>query len=241
MNTKQIAIKFEHTPAFSREDFMVSKSNIEAISMIESWPNWNSFATCIYGPIGSGKTHLANIFTENVYAKSEKFIKKIPFIKACNINLETPHQLFAIHKCLVVEDLDENVDMEALFHLYNLYKNEGGYILFTSTKAPSRMNFSLKDLSSRLNSIPAIEIVDPDDELLSILILKLFSDRQINISPDVIKYIINNAPRSFLYIKKLVEEADIISLARKRAISIPVIKETMNYLETEKDNIYVLF
>lgn len=234
MREMQLPIKFEHTPLFDREDFMVSKSNIEAISIVDSWPNWSFFAACIYGPEGCGKTHIAHIFADNVYAKSDKFTNKIPFIKASNISLDTPHKLFEMHRCLVVEDLDENVDMEAMFHLYNLYKNENGYILFTSKKAPAHLNFSLKDLSSRLNAIPSIEIKEPDDELLSILILKLFSDRQINISPDVIKYMINNAPRSFSYIKKLVEESDLISFSKKRAISIPIIKEAMNYLKNDK-------
>ena len=114
-----------------------------------------------------------------------------------------------------------------MFHLYNLYRNEGGNILFTSQEAPARIKFNLKDLQSRLNIIPSVEIKAPDDELLSSLLIKLFMDRQINVSPEVISYILNNMERSFAYARKIVAETDRLSLSRKRAISISLVKDAM--------------
>ena len=230
---KQIPLEFEHRPCLGREDFMVAKCNAEAVSMLDSWPNWNFFALCIYGPKGSGKTHLANVFSNKVSVFTNHPYK-IPSIKAKDINLELPHHLFEKSKCLIVEDLEEVKDFEAMFHLYNLYRNEGGYILFTSLTAPARINVSLPDLRSRLNIIPAIEIKDPDDDMLSALTLKLFSDRQINISPDTLGYILKNTQRSYSYIRKLVAEIDTISLAQKRAVSIPIIKEAFANLNDNK-------
>ena len=78
-------------------------------------------------------------------------------------------------------------------------------MLWTAETAPSRMFFPLKDLQSRLNMLPSVEIKEPDDLMLQTLVVKLFNDRQILISPDVLTYIVNNAPRSFEYIEKLVE------------------------------------
>ncbi|MFV0626780.1 MAG: DnaA ATPase domain-containing protein [Alphaproteobacteria bacterium] len=227
---KQLPIEFEYKPYYDREDFIVSDNNHEAITFIDSWPNWQSFAVCIYGPRGSGKTHLANIFVETIY-KHTTYAQKIPFINAQDVKLETPHRLFEESKFLVVENLSENVNKEALFHLYNLYRNEGGNILFTSEKAPARMSFGLADLQSRLNSIPSIEIKEPNDELLSMLIIKLFADRQINTTPEVVSYLINNAQRSFAYIKELIKEIDNISIAKKRAVTINIAKEAIAYLE----------
>ena len=126
------------------------------------------------------------------------------------------------------------MNYEAMFHLYNLYRNEGGNILFTSEIAPARLNLPLADLQSRLNTIPAIEIKAPDDYLLSCLVVKLFSDRQININPELVNYIVNNMQRSFSYARNLVEEIDRISLSRKRAVSVPIIKEAMAVLDNSK-------
>ena len=126
-----------------------------------------------------------------------------------------------------MENLNSEINEEAMFHLYNLYRNEGGNILFTSTEAPARLPLKLKDLQSRLNIVPSIEIKAPDDELLSALLIKLFMDRQIVVSPEVISYLLNNMQRSFAYARKIVAETDNISLARKRAVSIPLIKEAL--------------
>ena len=226
VKTKQIPLQFEPIPCLGREDFMVNKSNAEAVSMINLWPDWPFFALCIYGPQGSGKTHLANIFAQHVY-KITNHPYKIPSIEASEINMDSPHRLFEQSRCLIVENIRENINQEAMFHLYNLYRNEGGNILFTAQIPLARMNFSLKDLQSRLNIIPAVELKAPDDELLSTILIKLFSDRQMTISPEILSYIINNMQRSNAYAIKLIAEIDNICLARKRAISIPIVKEAL--------------
>ena len=92
------------------------------------------------------------------------------------------------------------------------------------------MRFKLADLQSRLNIIPAIAIGEPDDEMLAALIVKLFNDRQIMISQETLNYILQNIERSFSFAIKLVEEADFISLAKKRAMSVSIIKEAIEYL-----------
>lgn len=227
-NIEQLSFSFEHQPYLGKEDFMVASCNAEAFSYVESWPNWPFFAICLYGPEGCGKTHLAHMFADNVSVKTH-FPYKIPQVRASDVKPETL-RLFEQHPCLIVEDLNDNINYEAMFHLYNQYRNENGFILFTSEVAPARLNIPLPDLRSRLNIIPSIEIKEPDDELLQALIVKLFTDRQIIISQEVLNYIIANMQRSYAYARKLVEEIDNISLARKRAISIPIVKEALSVL-----------
>lgn len=227
----QIAFNFAPHPYLGREDFMVAKCNFEAVQMIDSWPEWPFFAVCLYGPSGCGKTHLSRIFSDRVSVQTH-FPYKIPCIKAQNLTMEMPFELFKQHPCLIIENLDTNINQEALFHLYNLYRNEGGNILLTSTRAPARWEFTLPDLKSRLNIIPAIAIGEPDDELLSALIIKLFTDRQLTVSPELVNYMIKNMQRSFTYCNKLVAEIDKISLIRQRAISLGIIKEAINNLNS---------
>ena len=66
--------------------------------------------------------------------------------------------------------------------------------------------------------------------MLSALFLKLFTDRQITVAPEVINYMLHNTQRSFAYACKLVAEIDNISLAKKRAVSIAIVKEAINVL-----------
>ena len=230
--TTQLALDFPCRPRLGREDFMVAKCNYAAVTTIDMWPHWPYFATCIYGPSGCGKTHLANVFAQMV-AISTCHPYRIPFIKASQINIDMAHSIFETSQQIVIEELHELKNQEALFHLYNTYRDLGGNILFTSDFAPARINFSLPDLRSRMNIVPSFEISPPDDDLLLALMLKLFNDRQITPSQELLNYPLKNMQRSFSYARKLVEEIDNISLAKKRAISIAIAKEVIASLDSD--------
>lgn len=232
-NIGQLALEFPHRPSLGREDFMVANCNKEAVSTIDLWPAWPHFAICIYGPEGCGKTHLANVFAQMV-AVETSHPYRIPFIKARQLSKDMVHSLFETSPQIVIEDLQNLQNQEALFHIYNTYRDLGGHILFTADNAPARINFSLPDLRSRMNIVPALEIKAPDDELLMVLLVKLFTDRQITPSPELLNYLLHNMQRSFSYARKLVEEIDNISLARKRAISIPIAKEAIATLDSDR-------
>lgn len=227
----QLFFKFENRPDFSREDFMPSKCNEEALRAVESWPNWSFFALALYGPSGCGKTHLAHIFASKVQQSLQKPVR-VSILQTAQIHLKKIDRIYAENPCLVIDNLTQDVDNEALFHLFNMYQNSGGYLLITSEEALARMRFKLPDLQSRLKLIPSIAIGEPDDEMLSALIVKLFFDRQMTISQEVLNYILQNMQRSFAYARKLVAETDAISLARQRAVSIPIIKEAMSIINS---------
>ena len=231
-NITQLALDFPHRPSLGREDFMVAECNFEAVSTIDLWPNWSYFAVCIYGPSGCGKTHLANVFAQMV-ALNTPHPYRIPFIKADLLEKNMAHTLFETSPQIVIENLQNLKNQEALFHIYNTYRDLGGNILFTSDIAPARINFTLPDLRSRLNIVPALEIKEPDDELLMALLVKLFLDRQITPSQELLNFLIKNIHRSFSYVRKLVEEIDNISLAKKRAITINIAKEAINTLDSD--------
>ena len=231
-NITQLPLEFPHRPSLGREDFMVAGCNSEAVANIDLWPNWPYFAICIYGPEGCGKTHLANVFAQMV-AMHTNHPYRIPFIKANQLNKEMAHTLFEQSPQIVIEDLHNLTNQVAMFHLYNTYRDLGGNILFTSNQAPARINFTLPDLRSRMNIVPTLEIKAPDDDLLMALLVKLFTDRQITPTPELLEYLLKNMYRSFSYTRKLVEEIDNISLAKKRAISINIAKEAIATLNSD--------
>ena len=58
--TDQLILKFPSNKAYLKEDYFVSKSNQEAYNFINSWPKWVKRIANIFGPPGSGKTHIAS-------------------------------------------------------------------------------------------------------------------------------------------------------------------------------------
>lgn len=229
----QTAFDFSHPSYMEREDFIVAKCNEDAFKAVDSWPNWLYFALCLYGTKGCGKSHLANLFAQKVQ-QINPHIFRVYSIEAKTADCYLPENLFADSPALVIENLCEKIDNEAMFHLYNYYRDHGGYILFLSEEAPARLNFSLPDLQSRINAVPAIQIGQPDDEMLTMLLLKLFNDRQLKVTPEILRYAVSNMVRSFSYAQKLIDEADRISLIKKSPITVPVIKEAVELLKDNK-------
>ena len=228
-NIKQTAFDFKPSPAYLKEDFMASECNVRALNAIELFPNWPFFALSIYGPKGCGKTHLAHIFKQKVLSNIGK-PTAFEMIDAKEVKMRKVPYLHKNFNYLVVENMRSGMDEEAFFHLFNLYQNEGGYLLLTSEIPLSRLPLKLADLKSRLKMVPSVAILEPSEDMLEALIVKLFTDRQIVVSLDVLNYILQNMERSFSYALKLVECIDEISLSLKRAVTIPIVKKAMQQI-----------
>ena len=57
----QLILKFPANKVYLKEDFYVSSGNYQAYDFVNSWPKWVKRIANIFGPPGSGKTHLASI------------------------------------------------------------------------------------------------------------------------------------------------------------------------------------
>ena len=78
-----------------------------------------------------------------------------------------------------------------MFNIINLSKELNKILLLTSGVELSKLKIKTPDLRSRLDSIQSVRILEPNDDLTSALILKLFHDRQILIKPSIIQYLMN--------------------------------------------------
>ena len=164
MSEKQFILNLRSIPSMHRNDYFVSRTNKEIINWIDIWPNWPHFCLLIYGPNRSGKSHLAYLL---------KDISEGTIIMAKHINKNNIDKLFS-KKCIIVENLEKLDSENALFHLFNMCKENNSKIMFTSSISPKRINFNLPDLRSRILSVPAVELKFPDDKLLEQIIIKQF-------------------------------------------------------------------
>lgn len=211
----QMPLDLGHAPSYLEEDFLFAPSNMEALQWLHRWPDWPHFSLALYGSAGSGKTHLAHIFaarSSGIFASADA----LGDIAA-----------LAAHRAVIVEDGDRGIDEEALLHLHNLLRESGHFLLLTGRAPPSRWKIDLPDLHSRLAAIPAIEIGSPDDALLHAVLLKLFADRQLPVSEEVLAYLLARMERSFAAARALVAALDLASLSRQRAITIQLAREIL--------------
>ncbi|HKJ62502.1 MAG TPA: DnaA/Hda family protein, partial [Hyphomicrobiales bacterium] len=107
----------------------------------------------------------------------------------------------------------------AAFHLLNLARETGFDVLITAREQPGAWNIALPDLRSRLRSAALVTIEEPDEALLSAVLVKLFADRQLQIEPGVVGYILKRAERSMAAIQSLVDALDRAALAERRRVT----------------------
>ena len=216
----QLILKFPSEKAFKKEDFYVSQSNQEAYDFINSWPRWIKRIVNIFGPSGSGKTHLVNILknkTSCLQVNSSELNEKI-FLR------------FKTKEALIIENLNEKVSEKLLFTLWNAALQDNKYILITSKKPINYYKFKLKDLISRINSSLIIGIKLPSDDLISVIIAKNFSDKQIKVNKKQIDYIIKRIDRSYEKISQFILTLDKYSLKKGSPFSLKLIKEVLKMI-----------
>jgi chromosomal replication initiation ATPase DnaA len=207
---RQLPLSLPHSAAMTRADFIVGRANQSAIALIDRYPDWPNPVALLVGPAGSGKTHLGQIWKAATGAVE---------IAARDLATAGLDELVGTHPVLV-EDVDgEGVSQTALFHLFNLVRERRVSALFTSRVPLQALPFDLPDLASRLRSAVPVELLEPDDELLARVIVKLFADRQLAVDPAVIDFISHRMERSLGAANRLVELLDREALAAGRPIT----------------------
>lgn len=216
----QLPLDLGHVPALGREDFLVAPCNAEAVAWLERWPRWPSHGLVLWGPPGCGKTHLLAAFAAALGGEAAT-------IAAARLPTPDLPALIEGRRLILVDDLDGLADEAALFHLHNLVRENGRHMVLASRQPPARLALSLPDLRSRLNALPAAGIGAPDDAVLSAVIVKQFADRQIEVSAEVVAYVVGRMDRSFAAARELVAALDRASLARRRPVTVPLAREVL--------------
>lgn len=194
--------------ALGPDDFYVSDANAEAHALVRTPATWPEGKLAVTGPKGCGKTHLARLFGHLTGAE---------IIAARDLGpRDTPPD-----RPVVVENVETlpEAGEEPLFHLHNGLRAAGLPLLLTSDRAPTRWAIRLPDLASRMQGTMCVTIADPDDRLLSAVILKLFQDRQLSPAPTVATYLASRIDRSFAAAARIVDLIDRRALATGREIN----------------------
>jgi chromosomal replication initiation ATPase DnaA len=218
---EQLVFDLPVETAFGRDDFFTSAANSEAVSAIENWREWPLGKLVLAGPAGAGKSHLAQIWTE--------------ISGGSVLDASADWSVGGVSGLVCVENLHAIVGNrsaeEKLFHLHNVQGENGRALLMTGQGAPSSWAFALPDLASRVQGSHLVQLGAPDDTLLAAVLLKQCGDRQMQVEPGVVEFILRRAERSFVGMRDLVAVLDRVSLQRKKPIGQRLVREILAQME----------
>ena len=215
--SQQLIFNFPFKKTYLSQDFYVSKNNFNAFKLIESWPQWPSRFINIFGPIGCGKTHLANILSSKINCL---------IISSKKIDENIINQ-FKTKECLIIDDFDNDIDENLLYSIINLANQDNKYLIISSLISLKKFKIELKDLNSRFTSFIEVGIDLPTDDLVRVILTKNFSDKQITISKKNIDYILNNIDRSYEKINLFSSLIDNLSLEKAKPVNLKLIKDVL--------------
>ncbi|WP_333023687.1 DnaA ATPase domain-containing protein [Wolbachia endosymbiont of Pentidionis agamae] len=209
----QLNLFTNHDTDYSINNYILLEENKQVYNLIINDYSWKNII--LYGPKGSGKTHISHIWQE---LNNASFIDINNFLDGIKYN-----------DAFILEDIQNIEDEEMLFHCFNYVKENSKKFLITSSIPPKQLNFKLNDLSSRILSVMSVKISPPSDELLKIILIKQFADRQLKIDIKVVNYIISRMERSFhsfnIIVQKISEK--LIEHDYNTGITIPFVRSIL--------------
>tara|TARA_Y100000991_G_scaffold16988_1_gene11227 strand:+ start:173 stop:898 length:726 start_codon:yes stop_codon:yes gene_type:complete len=227
---EQMALPLIFKTIKNRENYLISKCNQEAINLIENYSFWqnrkktNSIpGAIIYGPKGSGKTHLSSILKKKIdcvylTSLSNNCLEKVTEGKNFILDNFIPGKVYP---------------SELVMHFMNQVTYKEGSILLLSRLSPFEMNWNLDDLNSRIRSLISSEIKLPDDVLLYSFIVKYSNEKNLFISDKKLLYILERLDRSFDSVIKVINRLDTYSLELNEKVTYKNIKKILDNLNDD--------
>lgn len=235
---RQFALDILKTPKPSLQNFIVPESlNLRLVSLTDALKTithaWESktpipagFAWIYcWGPEGSGKTHLLRAMANEAEKWGEKFIYLHPSDQA---NWERVEQhVDQLPNVILIDDVDtlSESQQSTVFRIQIEAKARPSLFLFLTGKS-SIAGLTLRDdVKSRLGSGMNFELSTLSDNEKILAIHQAAKDRGITLSSDVPPWLLSNFHRDLPSLLSLIEALDQFALEKKRAITLPLLRE----------------
>lgn len=196
---------FPRQAGYAASDLLPNAAQDEARAWLARTPHWPMGRLALWGPPGSGKTHLVHAWAE---AHGAAILPAAPAEG-------WPRRPVAI------DSIDHAPDEIALLHLLNASGEARHPVLLACTTPPGRLPVRLPDLASRLRATTAVAIGPAPDDFLRMLLARLLAERQLRVPAAVQDWLLTRLPRTPAALRDAVIRLDTAALQHGRAITRP--------------------
>ena len=131
-----------------------------------------------------------------------------------------------------VEKLDAQAQ-QALFVAINAARDGQGRVLAAGDKPPAQLGLR-DDLRTRLAWGLVYQLHPLGDPEKALHLKSLAARRGLELSDEVVGYILTRLPRDFASLNSVMEVLDKYSLVRQRAVTLPLVKEALSTWESDQ-------
>ncbi|MBV1834223.1 P-loop NTPase family protein [Novacetimonas pomaceti] len=211
----QLVLPFAHKPRFTRAGFVAAPSNAAARAWLLGRTAWPDRRLALWGARGCGKTHLLEIWASEHDAV---------LLSGPDLTRDDVARLFGAQRrsgimAIALDDAQGCADERAVLHLLNGAREHGMALALAGRAAPARWPVTLADLQSRLRATMAVEMRQPEDTLLRIVLLRLLAERQIVVAHPVLEWLLRRLPRTAAAMVEVARRLDHAALATGRPVT----------------------
>ncbi|MCZ6804446.1 MAG: DnaA regulatory inactivator Hda [Proteobacteria bacterium] len=192
----------------------------------------NESTHCLYlwGLSGTGKTHLLQAVCKQAN-ELNLHVAYIPLKQHNDLSPEMLHDLGELD-LVCIDDLEcvsgQIEWQQGLTWLYNELRDNQHSLIISANISPKNIALEIDDLKSRLSWDQVYQIKSPDDELKIAILKQKAEARSFELGDDVIDFLLRRVDRDLGTLMKILDEIDHASLAAKRKITIPFVKELIS-------------
>ena len=230
---KQLIFPFQINQKASFDSFFCSPDNLNLMTRLaDIVSSQDTSELIIHGEEGSGKSFLMQAIC-NELSSAEKQFAFIPMKKAFNMGVEIFQNLGSLD-AVCIDDLQlilANQDWEtALFNLINeCQQSNCSLMLSLGGTQPLDESVILPDLLSRIKRMEFIALHAVQDEFFNQAIDFVAQQLDIKIEEAELEFLLKHQTRIFSLLVENIITLDNQAASLKRKITIPLIKETLNF------------
>ncbi len=204
-----------------------------AVALLRNLPERGDSPYLLYlwGHEGVGKSHLLHATCHTQEQRGNR---------SCYLSLKTLSRQASGHtlleaspdcRLIALDDLDAVVSdrqwEEALFHLFNQARDNGQPMVVSGTSSPADLDITLPDLRSRLAEAVVEHLPPLSEEEKWAVLRQRAAQRGIQISDEVVHFLMNRTARDFNTLFRLLDQLDHQTLVEQRRITIPFVKQLL--------------
>lgn len=226
---KQLPLQFEFRANQTFNDYF-SGSNLEIINHLQnSVSGLGEKQVFIWGESGLGKSHLLQACCHQAQSIGlSSFYFDLSPSALPDSNLLKGLDEFDIVCFDNIDQIAGHKDWElAFFNFYNLHRDQGHILILSATCPPHDIAIKLPDLKTRLNWGLTLKIQPlSDEEKITALVFKA-NQMGFEITPKAVRFLLTHNNRDLSSLWGLLTKLDHASLAAKRKLTIPFLKQIL--------------